>query len=69
MARLSVKKRVCRFLFGWCIGRYWADKNDRLACVFIAYMMNDWEISETMLARKRELWAKCEWWGVAKQIP
>lgn len=57
-------QRICRKLFGWWIGAYWANKNDRYAAALIGCAMCDCEITPGMLARKKYLYQKCQWWGM-----
>lgn len=62
-------QRACRKLFGWCIGAYWANKNDRYYCCLLGLAMCDLDITPGMLARKRYLWDKCKWWGMVDDRP
>jgi hypothetical protein len=58
MNRVGKWQLICRALFGWCIGKYWANENDRYAAALIGLMMCDLEITQGMLARKKYLWEK-----------
>jgi hypothetical protein len=56
-------RQIARKLLGWAVIPYVRGKNDRLAAVFIAFAMNDWQITKGMMRRKRRYWRWCKWWG------
>lgn len=60
-------QKICRFCLGWLVIPIIARKNDRLAAVFIGYVMMGWEITSYMQERKAKLWRWCTWWGVGDE--
>lgn len=56
-------QRICRFLFGWAIRRYVAQRNNKLAALAIFAAMNGDTLTEHYFKEKSKWWRRCEWWG------
>lgn len=54
---------VCRFLFGWAIRRYVAQRNNKLAALAIFAAMNGDTLTEHYYKEKSKWWRRCQWWG------